>query len=149
MRIGDPIAAAINLSEQNLPIFDISVPDAGSIPLVVGQNNITEPLRTITGSLLLDVRPAAVQGGRGDRPLGIVVQAGAGGALQVRQPALDLFNDLRMRLEQSAGAGLLAAVGVPGAEAQPGMAPGADRRPAGDRRDGAPAPAGGNRGVQR
>lgn len=145
VRIGDPIGASINLAERELPIFTIERPDGGGAPFVAGQELISESLRTSTGALLLDVRPAAVQTGR-ERPLGVVVREPAGD-LATRRPADDLVSDLRRRLEQSAGAGLLAAVGVPGQGLALAPTP-ADRPPAGDRNEGA-APAGGDRGIQR
>jgi hypothetical protein len=145
VRIGDPIGASIDLAERELPIFTIERPDGGGAPFVAGRELISESLHTATGALLLDVRPAAVQTGR-ERPLGVVVRE-PGGELATRRPADDLISDLRRRLEQSAGAGLLAAVGVPG-EGLPVVSPAGDRPPAGDRNEGA-APAGGDRGIQR
>ncbi|MFG0273647.1 MAG: hypothetical protein ACF8QF_01185 [Phycisphaerales bacterium] len=145
IRIGDPIAASINIAERELPIFRIERPESGGPAFVAGQELISQSLLTSTGSLLLDVRPAAVQTGR-ERPLGVVVRE-PGGELATRRPADDLVSDLRRRLEQSAGAGLYATIGVPG-EGLAEAGPTPNRAAGADRNEGA-APAGGERGIQR
>jgi len=139
VRIGDPLTASINIAEQSLPIFQIARPDDGP-PVVTGREIRSEPLVAETGALLLDVRPAAM-GGRSDSPVGVVVRHETG-ALATRRPADDLISDLRQRLEQSAGAGLLARVRDPG---QGPLGPGA-QEPIGD---GAPRPAGADGGGRR
>lgn len=146
VRVGDPIAAAIDLSELALPIFRIDSPGAGATPAVVGQDALTTPLQTATGAMLLDIRPSAAPSGR-DRSLGVVIRE-ADGSLVSRRPTFDVASELRKRLEQSAGAGLLASVGTPGAGPVSRLpAPRATDRRDGDRP--AEAPSSGDRGIQR
>jgi len=114
VRVGDPVAAAIDVADLNLPRFEIQTSEQALAQVVNVQTpeRITGPLTAAADALLLDVRTEAVQSGRSS-VLGVVVRA-EGGDLIIRRPAEDIASELRQRLQESVGAGLLASVGVPG-----------------------------------